>query len=227
MIVENVRWVPTALKWKIARCLNFYPSFFSEIVDPKIVQLLRIVILSTKYIHVAIMNRCRMTASGAWYGLTRGDFDVFPLVCSEVVNRGLVSPIALLEATKNYHLRRLNVDNTWMFVSKQHLLASRSDQRPRHGPQIQIMQLVTEDLLRVSIFLSATWWCYVTSKEVHVVLVYARTMIGDLAWDVGCVTCRLHLSPAEVTLDGITARTVQFILIDLAQALQTEFKEWV
>ena len=75
-----------------------------------------------------------MAASWARHGLAWGDFDVLPLICGKIVDRGLIGSIALLEATKDYHLRRFLIDHCRMLIPEEHLLASCPDQRPSHCP---------------------------------------------------------------------------------------------
>ena len=166
-----------------------------------------------------------MSASWAGYGLTWGNFNILPLIRREVVNRRLIRSIALLETSKDDHLSRLNINAASVFIPDQNLITSGSDLRPCHRPQIQIVQLVCVDFLRICIFLPSNR--DVTSEEIHVVLVNARAMIGNTSRDVLSVSGRLNEPPAVIALNWVASWAVQLILIYFTEALQTELEERV
>ena len=104
MVVKDITRMATSFKWDIALCLDFHPSLFRNIEDPKVIELFRVVILPSKHIQVTIVHRSGMTTSWAWSGLARGNFDILPLISSKVVERNLVSSVTLLEASEYDHL---------------------------------------------------------------------------------------------------------------------------
>ena len=116
----------TSLERNLTLSLDLDPALLSQVVDPEIVKLLRIVILATKDVHVAIVDGGRVTAAGARYRLSWRNLNVLPLICCEVVDRGLICTVALLEASEDDHLRSLLINNTCVLVPQHDLVTTRS-----------------------------------------------------------------------------------------------------
>ena len=83
---------------------------------------------------------------------------------------------------------------------------------PRHGSEIQEVKLVSKDLFTTILIISRDW--DISSKEIHILLVHARGVISDFAWDI-VASNSLNLSPSEVRLDWLASWTVQLIGLEL------------
>ena len=81
------------------------------------------------------------------------------------------------------------------------------------------MNLIRVDILLILVSVSATTR-QIASKQIHVVLVYARGVISDLAGNVRRVPLRLDESPSEIALHGGASRLFQLVAVELAEALQ-------
>ena len=57
MVFKDITRMATSFKWDIAFGLDFHPSLLRNIEDPKVIELFRVVILPSKHIQVAVVNR--------------------------------------------------------------------------------------------------------------------------------------------------------------------------
>ena len=102
--IENVAWVSTPFKWidSIGR-FDFLPSASSDVESPNVIQLVIVVISTSKYPHSALMNDTWVTTSWFRLWLACREIDLSPSVILEEVLYHLIRPLSLQESSKDDH----------------------------------------------------------------------------------------------------------------------------
>ena len=86
VIIKYIGRVTTSFNWRLTIRCHLNPALVCDVVNPEVIKLLRAVILSSKHVHVSIVDGGRMTTARARDGLTMRDFDVLPSIGSEIVH---------------------------------------------------------------------------------------------------------------------------------------------
>lgn len=159
-----------------------------------------------------------MTATAARDRLTVWDIDVLPRVSREVVNRCLISAVSLLEATKDDHVGRFWIHRTSVLIAQENLITAGTNSLPGHRAQVQIVKLVSVKIISGGSEMT-TCARNVTAKDIHVIFVNARGVVGDTTWNILSVTCRLDLSPLIIALDRVSSWRTKLFGVNLTHAL--------
>lgn len=107
MTLINDTGVALTTDWHLVRCRagrQLFPSVSCKVETPQIVQLLIIVVLSTKNVHVFIIGNRWVTCSGAWLFIW-AEFNEIPLSTLKVKPVECVDSVTILSKTsENQHL---------------------------------------------------------------------------------------------------------------------------